>query len=72
MHDVIERKPGDGFDAQLGGNVFPVGQDGVEADVEAVGNLLVRAAFDDELEYVGLARGKLFVRVGGGRAGVGG
>ena len=72
MHDGVERKPGDGFDAQLGGNVLAVGQDGVEADVEAVGNLLVRAAFDDELEYVGLARGKLFVRVGGGRAGVGG
>ena len=46
-----------------------MGEDGVEADVEAVGNLFVGTALDDELEDVGLARREFLVRVGGVRTG---
>ena len=48
--DGVEGEAGRGFDAQLGGDVFAVRQDGVDTDVEAGGDLLVRQALDDEAE----------------------
>lgn len=37
-----------------------MGQDGVQADIQFVGNLLIRDAFDDQLEDVSLAGRKVF------------
>ena len=45
--DGVEGEAGRGFDAQLGGDVLAVRQDGVYADVEAGGDLFVRQTFDN-------------------------
>lgn len=55
MGDGVEGEAGRGFDAQLGGDVLAVRQDGVDADVEAGGDLFVRQTFDNEAEDVLLA-----------------
>lgn len=55
MGDGVEGEAGCGFDAQLGGDVLAVRQDGVDADVEAGGDLFVRQTFDNETEDVLLA-----------------
>ena len=58
MGDGVEGEARRGFDAQLGGDVLAVRQDGVDADVEAGGDLFVRQTFDDEAEDVLFAFGE--------------
>ena len=41
VHHGIETEARDALDAQFGGDVLAVGEDGVDADVQSVGNLLV-------------------------------
>ena len=51
MGDGIERKSRNGFDAELGRDVFAMSQDGIEADKEPCGNFFVRISADDESEH---------------------
>ena len=55
MGDGVEGEAGRGFDAQLGGDVLAVRQDGVDTDVESGSDLFVRQTFDNEAEDVLLA-----------------
>ena len=58
MGDGVEGEAGRGFDAQLGGDVLAVRQDGVDTDVESGSDLFVRQTFDNEAEDVFLALGE--------------
>ena len=51
MGDGIERKSRNGFNAELGRNVFAMNQNGIEADKEPCGNFFVRISADDEFEH---------------------
>ena len=57
MHDGVEGEAGYGLDAQLGGDVLTMGKDGVQADVQLIGDLFIRDAFYDQLKYVYLTAG---------------
>ena len=47
VHDGIKGKSRYGFDAELGGDVFTMAEDCVQADVQLVGDFFVGTAFDD-------------------------
>ena len=55
--DGVEGETGYGLDAQLGGDVLTMGKDGVQADVQLIGDLFIRDAFYDQLKYVYLTAG---------------
>ena len=46
--DGVDGEGGDALEAQFIHDVFTVGDDGGETDVEFIGNLLVDKALDDE------------------------
>lgn len=55
VHHRIETEPRYGFDTQFGGEVFPVAQYGVYADVQAVGDFFVHEPAGYEFQYFGFA-----------------
>ncbi len=63
VHHGIDCQSRYGLDTQFLHNVLAVGDDGGEADVQFVGNLLVDKSFGDEHQHFYLAGGK-FVGIG--------
>ena len=64
MDHGVDGEAGDGLDAGLVGDVLAVGVDGMDGDVELVGDFFAAQAFGDEDEDIGLAVAELVV-VGG-------
>ena len=54
VHHGLESEARDAFDAEFGGDVLAVGEDGIDADVEGVGNLLVDHAARHKAQYFNL------------------
>lgn len=67
VHDGVDAEARDGFDAELGGDVLAMGQDGVDADREAVGYLFVDVAGGEKPQHVGFAWRKCAGGLGGPR-----
>ena len=65
VHHGVDGEARDGLDAQFLGDVLAVGDDGGQADVQAVGNFLVDEAADDEYQHLDLSGGKLVAASGG-------
>ena len=62
--DGVDGEGGDAFEAEFVHDVFAVGDDGGEADVEFVGDLFVDEALDDEGHDLDLAIGEEFLLEG--------
>src|SRR5690349_18501871 len=57
--DGVARQAGDVVDAELVHNLLAMFLDGLDADAQFGRNLFVRAAFGDQLQHFGFARGQL-------------
>ncbi len=57
VHHGIDSQPGHGLDTQLLGDILAVGDDGGQADVQFVGNLLVDETFGNQHQHFYFAAG---------------